>query len=86
MDNDANGGKDVPGSEESYAVEFKKEAVRLVEGSHSLSAVAKQLGISSSTDRSWPSVYVQEEIDARGLLLDPDLTRMVPRFTGKRCQ
>jgi transposase len=39
-----------------YTIEFKKEAVRLIEGGHSLSSVARQLGLSKQTLSGWCKV------------------------------
>lgn len=45
-----------------YTLEFKQEAVRLVEGGQSIAAVAKVLGIAEQTLHNWVKAHAAGEL------------------------
>lgn len=57
---------------QSYTVDFKQEAVKLVRGGQTPAAVAKQLGISEQTLSNWRKAAAAGKLAASGQRVTPE--------------
>ena len=69
-----------------YTLEFKQEAVRLVEGGQSIAASARTLGVVDQTLFNWVKAQRQGKlkgVDSKPVSAEPARVKMEPGILGK---